>query len=179
MILSDHDLREMLASNQLVVEPLTEKAIQQNGIDLSLYTEIGEQTGTNNLDAIDSTSNESVSDHFRATQSSDGVFVFSPLHHYLLATQEFIKMPSNIMAFCGLRSTFARLGFSSPLTVIDAGFEGSLTIGVFYGGSLPIKVPVGCRFLHVIFSKLLSNSDKPYEGQYKRQRGVSFPKSLV
>lgn len=78
-----------------------------------------------------------------------------------------------------MRSTFARLGFVSPLTIIDAGFEGTLTIGVFYGGNVPIKVPVGCRFLHVVFVLLKSEADLPYQGHYKKQKGVSIPKSLI
>jgi dCTP deaminase len=88
-------------------------------------------------------------------------------------------MPLDIMGFCALRSTFARLGFVSPLTVVDAGFEGTLTIGVFYGGSIPIKVPVGCRFLHVVFGQLKTEVNLPYQGYYKMQKGVSIPKSLI
>lgn len=83
------------------------------------------------------------------------------------------------MGFCGLRSTFARLGFVSPLTIIDAGFEGTLTIGIFYGGSAPIKIPVGCRFLHIVFAKLTAKVDKPYQGHYQNQKGVNLPKGVI
>jgi len=110
---------------------------------------------------------------------ANGFFVFQPHHHYLLGTKEKIKMPTNLVGFCGLRSTFARLGFISPLTIIDAGFEGILTIGVFYSGSVPIRVPVGCRFLHVVFGELKSAAEVPYEGHYKKKTKISIPKSLI
>jgi dCTP deaminase len=177
--MSDHDLKNMIKSNHLVIEPLSEDAVQQNGIDFRVGNEFAISTATAGTETIDSTSSEDIKRFYRISKSDNGYFVFSPLHHYLLTTKEKIKMPNNLMGFCGLRSTFARLGFVSPLTIIDAGFEGTLTIGVFYGGNSPIKVPVGCRFLHVVFAQLRNKTDTPYQGQYKRQKGVNLPKALV
>jgi dCTP deaminase len=179
MIMSDRDLKDLLKSNKLIVKPLCEDSIQQNGIDFKISNEIAACRETNCNELIDSTSNEDIKKFYHTLVSDNGYFVFYPLHHYLLLTQEKVKMPRDIMGFCALRSTFARLGFVSPLTVIDAGFEGTLTIGVLYGGSIPIKVPVGCRFLHVVFGQLKTEVDLPYKGFYKMQKGVSIPKSLI
>jgi dCTP deaminase len=128
---------------------------------------------------IDASSSDSVKNHYKTAKSIDGFLHITPLTHYLLSTMEEVKMPSNLVGFCGLRSTFARLGFVCPLTIVDAGFEGSLTIGVLYSGKIPVRIPVGTRFLHVVFAKLISDSDIPYDGHYKRQKGVSLPKSLL
>jgi dCTP deaminase len=178
LALSDHDLRMLINSNELFVSPINGNTIQQNGIDFRLADEIGEQTPTDEA-IIDTSSTESVKSHYKTSKSTEGFFHITPLTHYLLTTTEEVKMPTNLVGFCGLRSTFARLGFVCPLTIVDAGFEGSLTIGVFYGGKIPLKVPVGSRFLHVVFARLISNSDLPYDGHYKRQKGVSLPKSLL
>jgi dCTP deaminase len=177
MILSDHDLKLLLCSNRLVVNPLASNAIQQNGIDLRIAKQMARRV--NAVEIINGLSKEDISNSFEIINSLDDSFVVSPLSHLLFSTQEKIKMPNDIVGFCGLRSTFARLGFVSPLTVVDAGFEGTLTIGVFYGGSAPIKVPVGCRFLHVIFAELKSEVEVPYQGHYQGQSGISIPKSLL
>lgn len=179
MIMSDRNLRKLIESDQLVIEPLVDGSIQQNGIDFSIADELAIGTSGSNTEIIDSKSSADIKKFFQIVKSEEGHFVFSPLRHYLLSTIENIKMPSDLMGFCGLRSTFARLGFVSPLTIIDAGFEGTLTIGVFYGGSNPIRIPVGCRFLHVVFAQLLDKADIPYQGHYKKQKGVSLPKALV
>ncbi len=179
MILSDAKLLEIINSKQLLIEPINNKTIQQNGIDFTVSNELAVGKPTANGEPIDASSSDSIKDAFQVMKCIDSAFIVEPLKNYLLTTQEYIRMPKDIMGFCGLRSTFARLGFVSPLTIIDAGFEGMLTIATFYGGSAPIKIPVGSRFLHVVFAKLLSDADHPYEGQYKNQKGVSLPKALV
>ena len=179
MILSDNNLRTMIRDNHLVIEPLSEDTIQQNGVDFRMDEEIAINTAIADSETIDSTSSEEIKKFYQIIKSNGENFVFSPRNHYLLTTKERIKMPANLMGFCGLRSTFARLGFISPLTIIDAGFEGTLTIGVFYGGNMPIRIAVGCRFLHVVFARLIKKADIPYQGKYKSQKGVSIPKALV
>lgn len=179
MIMSDRDLKNLIKSNHMVIDPLADDTIQQNGIDFKMSDEIAQRIATTNNEIMDSTSSEEIKKFYHLAKGNEGCFVFSPLQHYLLTTKENVKMPNDLMGFCGLRSTFARLGFISPLTIIDAGFEGTLTIGVFYGGNVPIKVPFGCRFLHVVFAQLMSEAEVPYQGQYKKQKGVSIPKSLI
>jgi len=179
MILSDFELKRMISSKKLTVEPLSEDTIQQNGIDLKINDEIAMGTKRTDADCIDATSNEDIKRFYKIIKSKDESFTLSPLHHYLLSTREHLELPNDLMGFCGLRSTFARLGFVSPLTIIDAGFNGTLTIESFYGGSAPIKIPVGCRFLHVVFARLTTKVDAPYRGHYQNQRGIKLPKAVT
>ncbi|PMB76773.1 MAG: dCTP deaminase, partial [Fervidicoccus fontis] len=102
-------------------------------------------------------------------------FVIQPNERVLLNTLEYVKLPDDLMAFVNLRSTFARLGLIAPPTIVDAGFEGNITIEVV-GGAFPVKLHVGDRFIHLIFAKLLSPVEKPYSGDYQGQKGVMFPK---
>jgi dCTP deaminase len=177
--MSDRNLRKLIKSNNLLIEPLAADTIQQNGIDFRIGDELASGTLTSNTEIINSKSSDDIMKFYQIVKNENAAFVFSPLRHYLLTTKESIKMPSDLMGFCGLRSTFARLGFVSPLTIIDAGFEGTLTIGVFYGGNNPIRVPVGCRFLHVVFAQLADKADTPYHGHYVKQKGVTLPKALI
>jgi dCTP deaminase len=89
-------------------------------------------------------------------------------------------MPDYLMAFVGLRSTWARHHISmSGLTVIDAGFCGSIVLEInrgmygFDGNLLPdLPVPYGERFAHIIFART-SNPCVPYAGKYQGQRGIT------
>ena len=60
-------------------------------------------------------------------------------------------------------------------TIVDAGFEGNLTIELI-GSGFPVKLYAGERFVHLVFAKLTSPVEKPYKGKYQRQRGVTLPK---
>jgi dCTP deaminase len=59
--------------------------------------------------------------------------------------------------------------------VVDAGFEGNLTIQIS-GGPFPVKIPVKTRFLHLIFAELKTPLLTGYEGKYKHYDGVATPK---
>jgi dCTP deaminase len=179
MILSDRDIKQMIANKCIQIEPLSPDTIQQNGIDLKLGDKMATTPKSITLETIDSSSSEEIKKAYIILASDNNKFAIEPSKHYLFTTEECITMPNDVMGFIGLRSTFARLGFVSPLTIVDAGFEGTLTVGVFYGGSIPINLPVGCRFLHVVLGKLQTPAEMPYEGHYKKQQGVSLPKALV
>lgn len=96
---------------------------------------------------------------------------------YLGATREYFELPDDIMAFVGLKSSWARRGYSLPLTIVDAGFKGNLTLEILTfggrenGGCGPD--PVGQRFAHLIFAKLSSPS-VPYAGKYQGQSGITL-----
>jgi dCTP deaminase len=92
----------------------------------------------------------------------------------LAATIEYMSIPDDLMGFCELRSTYARLGVSIPPTIIDATWEGQLTIQMT-ATRFPVTLHKGDRFLHAIFARLTSPVDQPYRGKYQRQRGVALP----
>jgi dCTP deaminase len=92
---------------------------------------------------------------------------------YLGCTAETLELPNDLMAFVELRSTWARLGFMLPPTIVDAGFRGNLTLEIVrFGVEL---LPVGQRFIHLIFAKLTSPTEL-YRGKYDQQSGVTGAK---
>ncbi|MEM1941155.1 MAG: dCTP deaminase, partial [Candidatus Caldarchaeum sp.] len=101
-------------------------------------------------------------------------FVINPHEHVLLHTLEYLALPKDLMGFVNLRSSYARIGLTIPPTIIDANFEGELTIELV-GGEFPVKLYSGDRFLHVVFARLSSIVEKPYTGKYQGQRGVRLP----
>ena len=88
-------------------------------------------------------------------------------------TRERVTMPNDLMAFVGLRSSWARRGIGMMgLTVVDAGFIGDITLEIQWYPKLCGALPVGERFVHLIFEKLCTPS-APYAGKYQEQRGIT------
>jgi len=169
MILSDMDIRRYLDSGELVIEPMFEDTIRENGIDMRLGGVIGR------LRKTDEVFDPRIHDPRDFVEFEEGdAFIIYPNEHVLLHTMEYIKMPRDLMAFVNLRSSFARIGFILPPTIVDANFEGELTIELI-GGNFPIKLYKGDRFLHLVFAKLMTPAKKPYEGKYQGQKGVQVP----
>lgn len=174
MILSDFDLSSYLKSRRLVIEPLDKEIIRENGVDLRLGGQIAR---LKNTDAILDTREEHQDlTQFFEIEEGDS-FIIRPYEKVLLTTMEYLKLPNDVMAFVELRSSFARLGLIMPPTIIDAGFEGNITLEI-QGSTFPIKLYKGQRFAHIIFAKTLNPVYSPYRGRYQGQRGVTLPRLI-
>lgn len=170
MILSDFDLRNYIKSNRIVITPFTEECLRENGVDLRLGDQIARIKSSKVV--LDPKSSVDLEDYYEIERSES--FIVNPYEHILITTLEKVKLPVDVMAFIELRSTYARLGLTIPPTVVDANFEGQLTVGIT-GTVFPIKLYVGDRILHLIFAKLTNPTSKPYLGKYQYQSGVTLP----
>ncbi len=172
MILGDRDLRYYISKGLIVIEPFDETIIRENGVDLRLGGEIARMHNPGKV--FDVRNPPKDYSEFYTIEKGDS-FIIYPHEHVLLTTLEYIKLPDDIMAFVNLRSTYARLGIYAPPTIVDAGFEGTLTIELV-GGEFPVRLYKGERFLHLVFAKTTSPVERPYRGKYQGQRGIMLPK---
>lgn len=140
MILSGPEIRQQVELGIIGIDPIVDEQYQQNGVDLILE------------------SAENDAKQFRG------------LKFYLVGTREILTMPSNLMAFVEIRSTWARRGLLMPPTIVDAGFHGNLTLEVFAAKTM--FIPFGQRFAHLIFARC-SGPTTPYRGKYFGQSGVT------
>lgn len=169
MILGDFDIREYIKNGKLIIEPFFHDTVRENGVDLRIGTSIGRLRITNEV------FDPKVDDPRKFIEIECGEeFVVYPNEHVLLHTLEYIKLPNDLMAFVNLRSSYARIGLLIPPTVVDAGFEGQLTIELI-GGNFPVKLYAGERFIHLIFAKTSGPVERPYKGKYLGQKGVQYP----
>ncbi len=173
MILAKSQIEKLIEEGKLIVDPIFSDTIRENGLDLRIGNEyaIYAFEGT----VIDPCEKEDLTDNFRIVKA-DGKIVIPPRNFVLLTTLEYIKLPDNIAGLCNLRSTLARLGLSVPPTVVDAGFEGTLTIEVVNNSPNTIVLKTGIRFLHLILVE--TRGEAKYLGKYLGQRGVRPPKGL-
>lgn len=169
MILGDRDLKYYLEKKWIEIDPLEEDTVRENGVDLRVGDEVARFKTTDEI----FTPSSSTGDFFY--KETGNSFIVKPNEHVLLVTKEYIKLPHDVMAFVNLRSSFARLGLFVPPTIVDAGFQGQLTIEVI-GSQFPVEMRAGTRFLHLIFAKTLTPVERPYDGKYQTQKGVTLPK---
>jgi len=175
LILSNNELYELIRRRKLVIKPLGDDTIRENGVDLSLGDEICElahyEYGDALLEAYEKYDEEYLRRKFYRCWHADR-YVIKPHRRYLLTTREYVKLPPDIMGFVNQRSTVARLGLFIPPTIIDAGFEGQITVELI-GSEFPIELRKGQRFLHVVFAQI--SSPVQYRGKYQYQTGVKLP----
>lgn len=172
MILSDAELMRYIEEKLLIVEPFDQGIVKENGLDLRIGREIARIIDPGEVIDIRRPEFEKF---YRREEVDDDGFIIHPNERLLVTTLETITLPNDLMAFCELRSTFARLGLSIPPTVVDAGFSGNLTIELL-GGVAPVRLYPWTGFLHVVFARLSSPVERPYRGKYYKQRGVTLPR---
>jgi dCTP deaminase len=175
VILSDRDIEALIRVGDLSVEPLFDDTIRENGLDLRLGRGYCILKTRGDL-VLDPRSPPSPLELYDCGEASDAILI-PPGKRALLHTLEYIRLPSYIAGLVNLRSTWARTGIYIPATVVDAGFEGQLTIEVV-GSEFPVKLYPGDRFLHLVLVRLSSPAARPYRGDYTGQMGVRLPKFL-
>ncbi len=175
MLLPDRAIRSLIREGRLSIDPLYEDSIRENGVDMRIGPEIAFPIVRGEV--IDPTEDDP-SLHFTIRRIPDDGITVPGNTSILLVTEEYVRMPDDVAALCGLRSSIARWGFIAAPTLVDAGFEGQLTIEVMWTRPAPVKLYKGLRFLHVVFFRMDGSVEIPYSGAYQGQRGVTLPKRL-
>lgn len=107
-------------------------------------------------------------------------FFLLPPHSYALAyTNEYFRMPRDVIAICLGKSTYARAGIQINATPIEPGFEGHVVIEIFNSTNLPSRVYLNegiSQFLFFRGSEPCVTSYADRGGKYQGQRGVTLPK---
>ena len=144
MILCDGDIKEEIERKRIVIEPFDEKSLTPNGYDLT-------------IEDVRSLKKE------RKVKAKEW---------FLVSTKEYIILPNDVCAQLWIRSSFARKGIFCSFGKVDAGFEGTLTIGCFNANNNEIEIKRGERFIQIIFERMSSGAEKAYSGKYKGQKGI-------
>lgn len=163
MILSDHDLKEKIASKEIEVTPLQDFQIQPASIDLTLGNEflLPNHSGSEPV----SLENPSTYQIIHADR-----FVIEPKKFLLARTKEQIKLPNDLTAFVEGRSSIGRLGlFIQNAGWVDPGFYGTITLELFNASDYPIELIADRRICQIVIAKTSSLVEKPYQGKYQGQ----------
>lgn len=164
MILSDSSIKAALQSGTVVIDPLGPEAVQPGSIDLRLGSHFLI------LDEYQMQTIEMGSPISYREINGDSITI-AP-HSFLLATtMEYIKLPADITGMVEGRSSVGRMGlFIHNAGLIDAGFEGAITLELYNGNSLPIRLNAGRRICQLVLYKMDKPAERPYSGKYQGQK---------
>ena len=99
--------------------------------------------------------------------------ILHPFRRFKLAsTIERFTMPDNMIGIVHDKSSHIRRGLMVGNSVIESGWEGWLTLELFYFGLLPLRIPAGAGIAQVLFHQL---SEPASYGQGKYQNQPNHP----
>ncbi len=171
MILNDRQIKELIDSGEILIEPLDLSQIQPSSVDLRLGDEF--IIFPDDIEVID-VLDKDTGKFLKKVKINENGFIIKPKQFVLATTVEYIKLPDYITAFVEGRSSLGRLGlFIENAGWVDAGFEGNITLEFFNANSRPLKIYPNMRICQLVFAKMEGPAENPYRGKYFAQRGVT------
>jgi dCTP deaminase len=107
------------------------------------------------------------------------ICVIPPNSFVLAESVEMIRMPRNVTGLVLCKSTYIRAGVLIPTTVLEAGWEGTITLEIGNVTPLPAKVYANEGIAQVLFfegDELCDVSYADRKGKYQNQSGVVLPR---
>jgi dCTP deaminase len=162
MILSDRDLRTLLESKRLVVEPLGPNAVQPSSIDLRVGRHF--RVFVNNLYPYINV-REPMEDLTQLVETAaTDPFILHPGEFVLGTTLERVEIPDDLVGRLEGKSSLGRLGLliHSTAGFVDPGFRGHLTLELSNVANLPITIYPGMKIGQISLFKMSSPAENPY-----------------
>ncbi len=155
-ILPDLEIVESLENDSLTIEPFEEECLTPNGYDLRV---------------------EGVYLPAQDRRIKEGVAHIPSQFQFFVSTVEHVELPPTVCAQLWLRTTWIRRGIMAGLGKVDAGFQGTLTFSAVNFSDSTLTLPMGERFVQIVFERLSSPPSMTYEersGNYQGQRGITL-----
>jgi len=105
--------------------------------------------------------------------------IIPPNSFVLAESVEMIRMPRSVTALVLCKSTYIRAGVLIPTTVLEAGWEGTITLEIGNMTPLPAKIYANEGIAQVLFFEGDEACDVSYadrKGKYQNQSGVVLPR---
>lgn len=167
MILSSADIERLIGEGRLRIEPLGEETIRENGLDLRFSGEYALAR-----DGVFRPGESDPERFFERGYSEELILRRGVLT--LISTLEYVSLPEDVAGLIEIRSSYARLGVFIAPTVVDAGYEGRLTVAL-YPTSLDVALRRGDRILHLVLLRTDTPSHRPYRGRYRGMDRLALP----
>lgn len=161
-VLSDADILAAMRRGELLVEPFREESLTPNGVDLRVAEVLLPDEGPQPI--------------------REGIVGVPGHARFLVSTLERVRLGPQLAGQLWIRSSYARKGFLAAFGKVEAGFDGTLTIGAFNASSQAVPLPIGERFCQLALEPLSSPAQKVYaqrSGAYQGQRGVTMARDAA
>jgi dCTP deaminase len=107
------------------------------------------------------------------------VCIIPPNSFALARTEEYFRIPRDVLVVCVGKSTYARCGLIVNVTPLEPTWEGYLTLEISNTTPLPAKVYGGEGIAQLLFFEGDQEPETAYadrKGKYMNQVGVTLPK---
>jgi dCTP deaminase len=176
LILSDRDIRIAIKEGRIGIEPFDEADVQPSSVDLHVdhlfrtfhnarHPYIDVKKPMEDLTEL-------------VEVKDDEAFILHPGEFVLGSTEEYVKLPNDLVARLEGKSSLGRLGLliHSTAGYVDPGFEGHLTLELSNVANLPITIYPHMKIGQISFFQLTSEAENPYGSstvgsKYQGQRG--------
>ena len=169
-ILSDKSIKEYLKEGKIVIDPIKdEQQIQPSSVDMRLGDEF-KVFKVIRKPYIDPKDEEDIAEYMESSTVPEGeAFIIHPNEFALATTQEYVKVPDDLVARVEGRSSMGRLGVTMHVTAgyVDPGFEGRITLEISNIGAMPVALYPGQRVCQLVFETMTTPAELPY-GHPKR-----------
>ncbi|MCK9257822.1 MAG: dCTP deaminase [Sulfurospirillaceae bacterium] len=181
---SDKWIRKMSKEHQMI-DPFCEEQVGKNVISYGVSS-YGYDIRVGREFKIFTNVNSTVVDpkNFEAKNVVDfvgDVCIVPPNSFALASTIEYFKIPSNVLAICLGKSTYARCGIIVNVTPFEPDFEGHITIEISNTTPLPAKIYANEGIAQVLFLEGDEQCEVTYKdkaGKYQGQTGITLPRIL-
>ena len=167
MILSDKTIKEMLREKSLTITPLTDSQIQPASVDIRLG---------NTFSIVDDIPSGVITldSEIKYKILTTDKYLILPGQFVLATTMEYFELPDDLTAFVEGRSSLGRMGlFIQNAGWVDPGFKGEITLELFNANRCAIELTAGRRVGQLVFAKMDSAAENPYDGKYQGQTGAT------
>ncbi len=165
MLLVDSELRRLLISGELKVEPIRLNGINNAYVMLSLGTKFGTFMSSPGpyIDPGIGLNEELISKH-KFTPigvEENGQFIISPGEYVLGFTKERITLPKTHAGFLFARASLSRLGLQVFCSdgFVDPGFSGNISLELFNAAKFPIILRANMPIIKLALVKLQGRLD--------------------
>ena len=175
MVLSDHSIREALASGRIAIDPFDDSCIQPSSVDLHVdqYFRLFRNHTSRVIDV-----RENQEDLTELVDTGEEPLILHPGEFVLGSTKEKVTLPDDLVARLEGKSSLGRLGLliHSTAGFVDAGWDGHLTLELSNVANLPITVYPGMKIGQISFLQMTTAAENPYGSKglgskYQGQRG--------
>lgn len=111
----------------------------------------------------------------REVQPDEGILL-APGDLFLGCSREYFKMPNDVCGQVYTKSSLGRVFINHMMAgVIDAGFEGTITLELRNEGKHNVVIPYAARVVQIQFSRLTDTPEQDYSQRASRYMGQIRP----
>ena len=162
MILSDRTIREEIDAGRIAIEPFDPACVQPSSVDL--HVDRSFRVFHNHRYPLIDVKAEMAGLTDLVDVGDDEPFILHPGEFVLGSTLERVRLPDDLVARLGGKSSLGRLGLliHSTAGYVDPGWEGHLTLELSNVANLPITIYPRMKIGQISFFRLSTAAEAPY-----------------